>query len=441
MIIIRKIIDADVKKFGIIVTNSLSCLCRIEIAFLIYIISLTDFRSFPQMSREVNMHLKREMVNLLKQRTKGFPVITITGPRQSGKTTFAKMNFPDYQYVSLESFDNRDHAINDPRDFIKQYPDKTIIDEFQRAPELTSYLQEHIDNVNKPGMYILTGSNQFEYLHSVTQSLAGRTIMLKLLPFNYTELYSKENKLPKLDDIIVKGWYPRIYDQQMDHGDFYRSYFETYIQRDVNEIVQVKSLSDFRKFTQLCAGRTGQIVNFSNIANEIGVSYHTIKSWLSILQASFIVELLQPYHRNFNKRITKSAKLYFLDTGLACNLIGIHNSKQLSTHPLRGELFETYVFSELLKHKYNNPIFSNLYYYRDSNNNEIDFLVESGYGLIPIEVKLNSTPRKMHFKNIEYFNKLSENVSKNYLVYSGNDNMHRFNSEIVGYNSIGEIEI
>jgi len=386
------------------------------------------------------MLLKRELSDSITQRIKGFPVITITGPRQSGKTTFAKMNFPDYQYVSLESFDNRDHAANDPRDFIKQYSNKTIIDEFQRVPELTSYLQEHIDEINKPGMYILTGSNQFEYLRSVTQSLAGRTVILKLLPFNYSELYPLNNENQNIYDIIVKGWYPRIFDQNLDYNEFYRSYFETYIQRDIRDVLQVKNLNDFRKFTQLCAGRTGQIINFSNLANEIGVSYHTIKGWLSILQASFIVELLQPYYQNYKKRIIKSSKMYFIDTGLACNLIGINSYDQLRVHPLRGELFETYVFSELLKSKYNKGTNNNFFYFRDSNNNEIDFLVESGYGLIPIEVKLNSTPRKIHLKNIEYFNDLAKNVYRNYLIYNGSDNLNRFNCNIVGFNNIGDME-
>jgi predicted AAA+ superfamily ATPase len=387
------------------------------------------------------MYIERKMADSLKQRAKGFPVVTISGPRQSGKTTFARQHFKDYTYVSLESFDNRDHATQDPRDFIRKYPSKTIIDEFQRAPELASYLQEHIDTVNKPGMYVLTGSNQFEYLHSVSQSLTGRTIMLKLLPFSFEELYASQMKTPELDNIIVKGWYPRIFDQEIDHVEFYRSYFETYIQRDVRDIIQIRNLNDFRRFTQLCAGRTGQIVNFSTIANEIGVSYHTIKAWLSILQASYIVELLQPFYRNYNKRIIKSAKLYFLDTGLACNLIGITNSRQLSTHPLRGELFETYVFSELLKRKYNYKATSNIYYFRDSNNNEIDFLVENGHGLLPIEAKLNATPRKMHFKNLDFFHSLSDNVYKKCLIYSGIDSFNRFNTDIISFKDISKINL
>jgi uncharacterized protein len=387
------------------------------------------------------MLIKRELSNSINNSMHGFPVVTITGPRQSGKTTFAKMNFPDYEYVSLENPDSREYATSDPKDFIKRYSNKVIIDEFQRVPELSSYLQGHIDKINEPGMYILTGSNQFEYLHSVSQTLAGRTIILKLLPFSYNEIYSGSNKITDLNEVIVNGFYPRIFDQKLQYKDFYNSYFETYIQRDVRAIVNIHNLNDFQKFVRLCAGRTGQIVNLSNISNQVGVSHNTIKGWLSILQASFIIKLLYPYHKNFSKRILKSPKLYFLDTGLACNLIGISRKDQLDSHPLRGELFETYVFSELLKLKFNKGSVSNYYYFRDSHQNEIDFLIESGDGLIPIEVKLNSTPRKIHFKNINYFNKLTDNISKNYLIYSGVDNDHRYNCNIIGYQNIADVKI
>ncbi len=387
------------------------------------------------------MLIKRDLSNSINKSAKGFPVITITGPRQSGKTTFAKMTFPDYKYVTMEDPDVREYAISDPRDFIHRYSSKVIIDEFQRVPQLTSYLQGHIDKVNEPGMYILTGSNQFEHLHSVSQTLAGRTAVLKLLPFSYKELYSGKDIDTDIYNIMIKGWYPRIFDQELQYSTFYNSYFDTYVQRDVRSIVNVHNLNDFQRFVRLCAGRTGQIVKLSNIANEVGVTYNTIKGWISVLQASYIIELLYPYHVNYNKRIIKSPKLYFLDTGLACSLIGISKPDHLETHPLRGEIFETYVFSELLKNQYNQALRSNLFFFRDSNNNEIDFLAESGKGLVPMEAKLNSTPRKMHFKNIEYFNKLSDQVIHNYLIYSGINNDHRYNCEIIGYPNIGDVEI
>jgi len=387
------------------------------------------------------MLIERELSKSINKSAKGFPVITITGPRQSGKTTFAKMMFPDYDYVTLEDPNMREYAISDPNDFINKYSNKVIIDEFQRVPQLTSYLQGHIDTINEPGMYILTGSNQFEHLHSVSQTLAGRTAVLKLLPFSYNELYSGKRTDENIYDIMIKGWYPRIFDQELQYSTFYNSYFETYIQRDVRSIVNVQNLNDFQRFVRLCAGRTGQIVNFSNLANEVGVTYNTIKGWISVLQASYVIELLHPYYRNYNKRIIKNPKLYFLDTGLACNLIGINKPEHLETHPIRGEIFETFVYSELLKNKYNRSLGSNLYFFRDSNNNEIDFLSESGAGLIPIEVKLNSTPRKVHFKNIEYFNKLTDNIVQNYLIYSGIKNEHRYNCNIIGYSSITDVLI
>ena len=388
---------------------------------------------------EVNMLVKRTLSDYIDEAAKGFPVITISGPRQSGKTTFVKMKFPDYDYISLEDPDMREYVSSDPRDFIQRYGNRVIIDEFQRVPELASYLQRHIDEINEPAMYILTGSNQLEYLNTVSQSLAGRTVIFKLLPFSYNELYSGEIEYPDLYEIIVKGWYPRIFDKQLNYEEFYQSYFDTYIQRDIRNLLNIRDLNDFQRFVRLCAGRTGQIINFSNISNEIGVNYKTIKGWISILQASFIIDLVQPYHRNFNKRIVKSPKMYFLDTGLVCNLIGIHNAQQLRAHPLRGEIFETYAYSELLKLKNNTRISDQIYYYRDSHQNEIDFLMESGYGLIPIEVKLNSTPKKALLKNIEYFNQLTENVHKNFLIYSGSENLHRYNSEIIGYPNIQDI--
>ncbi|KQC06447.1 MAG: hypothetical protein APR54_01675 [Candidatus Cloacimonas sp. SDB] len=385
------------------------------------------------------MFIKRKISEKLKAIANSFPVITITGPRQSGKTTLTKMIFPGYKYVSLEDPNNRDFAANDPYGFINKYSNKTIIDEFQRVPELTSYLQGHIDDVNAPGMYILTGSNQFEYIRSVTQTLAGRTAIIKLLPFCIDEVNSVNNKTPDLYDVIVKGWYPRIYDQKLDHQIFYASYFDTYVQRDVRSISTVQNLSDFQNFVRLCAGRTGQILNYTNLANEVGVDKNTIKRWISILQASYIIELLQPYHKNFKKRIIKSPKLYFLDTGLACSLIGINESDNLQTHPLRGEIFETFVFSELLKSYYNRVLRSNFYFFRDSNNNEIDFLIENGSGFVAIEAKLNSTPRKIHFKNFEYFSQLTDNIKENILIYSGEENLKRYDTRILSFNSISDI--
>ena len=375
----------------------------------------------------------------LRLNAQGFPVITITGPRQSGKSTLAKIAFPDYKYVSLEDPDIREFAINDPRQFIKENQEKVIIDEFQKAPQLTSYLQSHIDDLNKPGMYILTGSNQFEYFGQVTQSLAGRTAIFRLLPFSYNEIYSTTEP-ESVYGTMVKGFYPRIFDQKLDINIFYSSYFDTYIQRDVRSVQNVKDLMLFQNFVRLCAGRTGQLVNFTNLANELGVSHKTIKEWLSIMQASYIIHLLPPFHNNFNKRILKSPKIYFYDTGLVCYLLGINKVEQLNLHPLRGEIFETFIFSELIKSRYNNGRRSNLYFFRDSNGHEVDFIAETGSGLDAIEVKLNATPRKALFKNLPYFNDLASNCNNSFLIYNGSESSIRYNTHLTPYKYTDSID-
>ncbi|MCF7918831.1 MAG: ATP-binding protein [Candidatus Cloacimonetes bacterium] len=385
------------------------------------------------------MLIKRKLMQRLQDTASGFPVLTITGPRQSGKSTLAKISFPDYKYLTLEDPDIREFAINDPRQFIRENPEYTIIDEFQKAPQLTSYLQGHIDAVNKPGMYILTGSNQFEYIGQVTQSLAGRTAIFRLLPFDYREIYQIEDK--DVYEIMVKGFYPRIFDQNLDFNLFYSSYFDTYIQRDVRSLQHIRDLMVFQNFVKLCAGRTGQLLNLSSLSTEVGITHKTIKDWLSILQASYIIDLLPSYHKNFNKRILKSPKLYFLDTGLVCYLLGINNAQQLRTHPLRGEIFETFIFSELIKSRFHNGKRSNLSFFRDSNGKEIDFIAETGDGIKAIEVKLNATPGKKMFQNLHYFAELANDLKKSYLIYNGIEHSTRYNATLLGYSDIEKIEL
>lgn len=377
------------------------------------------------------MMIERRLKDVVLKTAKGFPVLTITGPRQSGKSTLVRSIFTNYKYLSLEDPDIRDFAINDPRQFIKENPGRIIIDEFQKAPELTSYLQSHIDKVNEPGMYILTGSNQFVYMQQVTQSLAGRSAIFRLLPFSYNEIYS--NKQPDLFDLLVRGFYPRIFDQNLDHQIFYSSYFDTYIQRDVRMVQNIKNLKVFENFVRLCAGRTGRILNLSNLAIEVGVTHKTIKEWLSILEAGFIIDQLPSYHKNFSKRIIKSPKLYFTDTGLVCYLLGIKTPEQLSSHPLRGEIFETYIYSELLKSLYNRGMRSNLYFYRNTNGREVDFVLETGSGLVAVEVKLNSTPRQKMFSNLDYFKEIADFYKKGYLIYTGSEKSKRYGFNLIGY--------
>ena len=267
-----------------------------------------------------------------------FPIVTLTGPRQSGKSTLLKSALPDYNYVSMEDPDSRLLAINDPRGFLKTYPDKTIIDEVQRVPDLFSYLQTHVDNENREGMYYLAGSQDFLLMPPISQSLAGRTAILKLLPFSHNELKLADLAPETSNEEIFNGGYPRIYDKRIHPSDFYPNYIQTYIERDLRLLKNIDNLSKFIRFIKLCAGRIGQLLNLSSLANEMGIAVSTVQSWLSVLEAAYIVYLLVPDHNNYAKRLVKSPKLYFYDTGLACSLLEIENASQLSTHYLRGGL-------------------------------------------------------------------------------------------------------
>lgn len=381
--------------------------------------------------------IKREMQSLLQEMMSSFPVVTITGPRQSGKTTLVKQTYPKMDYVSLEDLDTREYAKKDPRDFLSQYPNSVILDEIQKVPSLLSYIQTIVDSEKINGRYILTGSNQFEYLTFISQSLAGRTGILKLLPFSYSELYGK-TYIPK-NKILYNGFYPRIFDQHIRPELFLSSYLETYVEKDIRSIMKVKDLMQFHRFLQLCAGRTGQIVNFSNVGNELGINHKTVKEWISIAEASYIIFLLPPYYKNYNKRIRKSPKLYFLDVGLAAHLIGIQNDTQLQTHPLKGELFETFVVIEFLKNRYNRGQRSNLYYFRDNTGNEVDLILDNGFNPVPIEIKSAQTVSSNFFKGLDYFQKIKENISNSYLIMGNDIRQKRGEYSIYGYPFINEL--
>ena len=381
--------------------------------------------------------IKRDIQNLLKEMMRSFPVVTITGPRQSGKTTLVKQTYPDMDYVSLEELDTREHAEIDPRNFLSQFSNSVIIDEIQKVPSLLSYIQTLVDSEQKNGRFLLTGSNQFEYMSNISQSLAGRTGILKLLPFSYSEIY-EDSYIPQ-NEVLYKGFYPRIFDQNIRPELFLSSYLETYVERDVRSITKVHDLMQFHRFLQLCAGRTGQILSFSNIGNDLGIDHKTVKEWISIALASYIVFLLPPYYNNYNKRIRKSPKLYFIDVGLATHLLGIQNSEQLRTHPLKGELFETFVVIEFLKKRYNQGKRSNLYYFRDNTGNEIDLIFETGLGPIPIEIKSAQTVNSDFFKGLNYFRKLDKNIDTSILIM-GNDIKQKRNEHLVyGYPFIDEL--
>ncbi|NQV18112.1 MAG: ATP-binding protein [Armatimonadetes bacterium] len=381
--------------------------------------------------------IKRECAAVLKKFSTFFPVVSVTGPRQSGKTTLVKDVFSEKEYVSLEHPEVRKHAENDPQDFLNQFPHGVIIDEVQRVPDLFSYIQIIVDENKEMGLYILTGSNQFEYMQNISQSLAGRISIIKLLPFSYLEIYNKR----KIDrnEILVKGMYPAIFDRDIPATKFYPSYIETYLERDVRQIKNVTDLSVFHKFLELCAGRTGQILNRSSLSNECGVSQPTIEKWLTILEASYIIYRMPSYFKNIKKRIVKSPKLYFFDTGLVCNLLGIYTPQQLRNHPLRGEIFETFVVSELLKYRYHKGQRSNYYFYRDNHMNEVDVIIDTGYGPVPLEIKSGMTINDSFFKGLDFFRKLENRYKYSGLIYGGDRNFKYINHEIRDYSKVYEM--
>ena len=378
--------------------------------------------------------IKRQITEKLIQLSKKFPVVTITGPRQSGKTTLAKHVFGDYKYVSLENPDIRLQAEEDPRAFLQNYSEKVIIDEIQHIPDLLSYIQTIVDTKKAKGMYILTGSQNLLMSEKISQSLAGRTAVLKLLPFNRTELGSTKGFNDySYEEVIFKGAYPAIYSDNIDPGDFYPAYLETYIQRDVRNIQNIRSLSTFTTFVKLCAGRTGQILDLTSLANDAGISVNTAKEWISVLEASYIIFLVPPFYKNFNKRLIKSPKLYFYDTGVATFLLGIEEAKQLLTHYSKGSLFENYLILEILKQRYNTGKQANIYYWRDSKKNEIDCIID---GAVPkaIEIKSGKTFTKDFLKMKKYWLKTTGLPEDTFsLVYGGDESFTFLNTQVFSW--------
>lgn len=361
-----------------------------------------------------------------------YPVITITGPRQSGKTTLCRKVFAHKPYANLESPDTRQFAMDDPRGFLAQFQEGAIFDEIQRAPDLASYLQPMVDEDQREGRFILTGSQQFEVSNAINQSLAGRSALVKLLPFTIEEIQSTFS-LPDIDGLLYKGFYPRIWDKGLNPTQALGDYYETYIERDLRQLVAIKDLNRFQRFIKLCAGRTGQLLNVNSLANDAGVSHTTAYNWISVLEASYIIFLLQPYHRNISKRLVKSPKLYFYDVGLAAFLLGIENKKQLLRDPLRGSLFENAVIAETLKHRFNSGKKSNLFFYRDSKGNEVDLLLVNGPDVFPIEIKAGMTITRDYFKGLNHFNRLFADriPAGSGLVYGGNETQSRTGVSIV----------
>lgn len=368
--------------------------------------------------------IRRFAEDTLRNLARQFKAIAIIGPRQSGKTTLSRIIFPDKLYVNLENPDTRIFAMEDPRGFLAQFPDGAVMDEIQRAPELFSYLQQILDENPGPGQFILTGSNNFLLQENISQSLAGRIAYLVLLPFSAFE--PDENITPEIPELLIKGLYPPLYDQPVDHSQWYANYIRTYIERDVRQNKNISNLYAFERFVRLCAGRTGQMLNISNLAIETGIDNKTIASWIGILESSFILFRLYPHSRNFNKRVVKMPKIYFYDTGLACALLGIRDVNTFSLHPYAGCIFENFVVSELIKFRYNKALPLNLYFWRDNVGHEIDILAENGDRLFPVEIKSGRTITPEYFKNLLFWQSIS-GQNRGAVVYAGEMKQERSN--------------
>jgi uncharacterized protein len=335
--------------------------------------------------------IQRDITTRLRAAAAKFPAVTLTGPRQSGKSTLCRAVFGRLGYANLEAPDVRDFATKDPRAFLEQFPHGAVLDEVQRAPDLASYLQPLIDNDPKPGRWILTGSQNFSLLQSVSQSLAGRSAVLHLLPLTRREIMRFPHPPVSLDETMFQGGYPAIYDRNVEPSEWLSAYTATYIDRDVRTVANVGDLTTFQRFVELCAGRTGQLVNYSALAADTGISQPTAKAWLSILQASFIVFLLPPWSGNLRKRLVKMSKLHFYDTGLVCWLLGLRTAAHLRTHPLRGAIFESWVTSEVQKHQANAGERGGMFFYRDQNGVEADLLIERPGEITVVEIKAGQT--------------------------------------------------
>ena len=380
--------------------------------------------------------IKRTAESELKSLAAHYKAVAVVGPRQSGKTTLVKLVFADKPYVNLENPDTRIFATEDPRGFLSNYPNGAILDEAQRVPSLFSYLQQILDESSSNGLFIITGSNNFLLQENISQSLAGRIGYLNLMPLSLEEI-NDINLKP--DTFMFKGGYPAIYNHSIDVSKWYANYIRTYVERDVRLLKNINDLATFERFLRLCAGRIGQLLNMSNLAIETGVDVKTISSWIGILETSFLVFRLQPYHENFNKRIVKMPKLYFYDTGLAMALLGFENENYMEMHPFRGKIFENLIILEFLKRRFNAGKTNNLFFWRDNVGNEVDLLLVDGAAKIPIEIKSGQTITNDYFKGILYWNKMTQ-TQGGYVVYGGESTQKRGNGiTVLPYNLLQQI--
>ena len=378
---------------------------------------------------------KRVLAEKLTDYASSYPVVTLVGPRQSGKTTLVKDCFPDHRYINLESLTEREFAQNDPVAFLSRFDnDKVILDEVQRVPSLLSQIQVSVDSIGGHGRFILTGSQNFSLMRGISQSLAGRTALCTLLPFSIGEL-GEEGKGVALNDAMWKGFYPRIYEENLNPADALSLYVNTYLERDIREVENVRNLRTFTTFLRLAAGRTGQVLNVSSLAGDAGISPKVAGEWLSILEASYVIAFLGPWHANINKRLVKAPKMYFLDVGLACNLIGINESSQLETHPLRGAIFETMIVGEFFKSIANRCSRERLYYYRDSNRNEIDIVLQNGKDTLLCEIKSGATFSGDWVKTMERLSgQFGDNVRMK-VIYGGEESQKRTGFDVCSWRS------
>ena len=380
----------------------------------------------------------RDAANTLARLARGFPIVAIAGPRQSGKTTLARAQFPDKPYVSLENPDEREFALSDPRRFLDRFPDGAILDEVQRCPALFSWLQGVVDERQRMGDFVLTGSSQFDLIAGIGQSLAGRVGRVELLPLAQSEMRQAGCLPDTLDQLLLNGGYPAVYSRQLAPADWYGNYVSTYLERDVRQLLEIKDLALFQRFLKLCAARTGQLLNLSALGADCGITGVTARQWMSVLEASYLVTLVQPYHRNFGKRLVKTPKLYFLDTGLAAWLLGIRDVATMALHPQRGALFETWVVAEQVKQAFNLGETPGISFWRDRAGHEVDLIREDALRVYPTEIKSGATFATDWANALQKLKALAgQDVADPRIVYGGDASFERDGYHVVGWRDLG----
>lgn len=390
------------------------------------------------------MFIERKIAPRIKKLSSQFSVLGILGPRQSGKTTLVKALFPHYKYINLEEIDSRRFAAEDPRRFLKSLEDEkgVILDEIQRVPDLLSYIQVHVDQWQRNGFFILTGSQNILLNQHISQTLAGRIALVTLLPLSLEELKDASLLPSSIDETLFQGFYPSLYAKKIDQREWIQSYIQTYIERDVRDLKQITDLSTFQKFLRLCAGRIGQLLDLTSIGNDCGITAHTVRSWISVLEATYVIFLLHPHHKNFNKRLIKTPKIYFYDSAIACHLLSIHSSKDLMTHYLRGGLFESMILSNLLKQRFNAGLLPNLYFWRDKSGLEVDCILEQGQKLVPIEIKSGETLSSDYFANLVKWNQIAKtDPADSYVIYGGQEKQIRSQGVALGWQHLDSLPI